>query len=119
MSFVHLHVHTCYSFQTSTVRPNLLANLAASLGHKAVACTDRTMHGVYAFWKACRGAGIKPIIGLETYDYILLAKNLEGYRALCRKNFESPHLFRLSGHIHSGLGKAICMGGDGWSSYLV
>ncbi len=38
------------------------------LGQTAVAITDHgVMYGVVDFYKACKGAGIKPIIGCEVY----------------------------------------------------
>ena len=34
----------------------------------AIAMTDHgNMFGAYEFWKAARGAGVKPIIGTEAY----------------------------------------------------
>ncbi len=102
MSFVHLHVHTEYSLLDGACRIDRLAEAAKSLGQTALAITDHgVMYGAVAFYKACRAAGIKPIIGCEVYvaprsmtdkqhgldnEYthlILLCKNEQGYRNLC------------------------------------
>ena len=102
MSFVHLHVHSEYSLLDGACRIDALARRVKELGQSAVAITDHgVMYGAVAFYKACRSAGVKPIIGCEVYvaprsrfdkehgrdnDYshlILLCKNEKGYRNLC------------------------------------
>ncbi len=103
MSFVHLHVHTEYSLLDGACRIEPLIARAKELGQSALAITDHgVMYGAVAFYKACRAAGIKPVIGCEVYvaprtrfdrehgidsEYthlILLCRNEEGYRNLCR-----------------------------------
>ena len=65
-SFVHLHVHTLYSLLDSAIRIKPLVKRVAELGMSAVAMTDHgNMFGTVDFYKACKGAGIKPIIGTE------------------------------------------------------
>lgn len=67
-SFVHLHNHTEYSMLDGAARLGPLFHSAAEMGMPAVAMTDHgNMHGAYAFWKAGKAAGIKPIIGMEAY----------------------------------------------------
>ena len=102
MSFVHLHVHTEYSLLDGACRISKLAQRAKELGQTALAVTDHgVMYGAVAFYKACRAAGVKPIIGCEVYvaprgradkvhgidnnysHLILLCKNETGYRNLC------------------------------------
>ena len=102
MAFVHLHVHSEYSLLDGACRTDVLAKRVKELGQSAVAITDHgVMYGAVAFYKACRSAGVKPIIGCEVYvaprsrfdkehgrdnDYshlILLCKNETGYRNLC------------------------------------
>ena len=98
--FVHLHSHTEYSLLDGLSKPKALAEYAAALGMKALAITDHgVMYGVVEFYKACEDAGIKPIIGIETYlarqsrhsrdrddgkpyHLILLAQNQTGYQNL-------------------------------------
>ena len=103
MSFVHLHVHTEYSLLDGACRIDKIAQRAKELGQTALAVTDHgVMYGAVAFYKACKEAGIRPIIGCEVYvapramtdkahgtdnDYshlILLCRNEQGYRNLCR-----------------------------------
>ncbi len=102
-NFVHLHNHTEYSLLDGAARINDLVQKAAEWGMPAVAITDHgTMFGAIDFYKACRRAGIKPIIGCEVYvaprtlrdrepglddksaHLVLLAANLTGYRNLLR-----------------------------------
>ena len=66
--FVHLHNHTEYSLLDGAARINTLVKRAVELGMPALAITDHgVMYGVIDFYKACRKAGIKPIIGCEVY----------------------------------------------------
>jgi DNA polymerase III subunit alpha len=80
---VHLHVHSEYSLLDGAckIRPDeksrkkgkppnwvSLAERAAELGMPALGLTDHgVMNGAVEHYKACRGAGIKPIIGMEAY----------------------------------------------------
>jgi DNA polymerase III subunit alpha len=67
-NFVHLHNHTEYSLLDGAGRINRLVNRAAELGMPAVALTDHgVMYGAIQFYKECREAGIKPILGCELY----------------------------------------------------
>ena len=102
MPFVHLHVHTEFSLLDGACRITELVKRVKELGQSAVAITDHgAMYGVVDFYKACKAAGVKPIIGCEVYvaprsrtdrvhEYdaearhlILLCKNEVGYRNLC------------------------------------
>lgn len=66
--FVHLHNHTHHSLLDGLTKIPDLINKVKDHGMKAVAITDHgTMSGSIEFYKAARDAGIKPIIGLETY----------------------------------------------------
>ena len=101
--FVHLHVHSEYSLLDGLSSCRKLAERAAQLGMPALALTDHgAMYGAVQFYKACRAAGIKPIIGMETYvarqgrrdrdaqldrksnHLVLLAQNDTGYHNLMR-----------------------------------
>jgi len=67
-TFVHLHNHTEYSLLDGASRIPAMVARAAELGMPAVALTDHgVMYGAIHFYKACRDAGIKPIIGCEVY----------------------------------------------------
>jgi DNA polymerase-3 subunit alpha len=65
---VHLHVHSEYSLLDGACKIDKLAARAAELGMPALGLTDHgVMNGAVEHYKACRGNGIKPIIGLEAY----------------------------------------------------
>ena len=103
MSFVHLHLHTEFSLLDGACRIKKLVERVKDLGQEAVAITDHgNMYGVIDFYRACKGVGIKPIIGCEVYvaprgrtrfqkihefdaesrHLVLLCRNEEGYRNL-------------------------------------
>src|SRR6202158_1676641 len=106
-SFVHLHNHTEYSLLDGASRIPALVEASAKLEMPALAITDHgVMYGAIHFYKACKDAGIKPIIGCEVYvaprsrllregrvdrdpsPLPLLASNHEGYvnlMKLCSK----------------------------------
>ncbi|MFV1998927.1 MAG: DNA polymerase III subunit alpha [Acidimicrobiia bacterium] len=67
-SFAHLHVHTEFSMLDGAARVDDLVEAVAADGQPAVAITDHgVLYGVVDFMKAARGAGIKPIVGIEAY----------------------------------------------------
>jgi len=67
-SFTHLHVHTEYSMLDGASRLDDVIAAAASDGQPALGITDHgNMYGVLDFYRGCRAAGIKPIIGTEAY----------------------------------------------------
>ena len=101
MAFTHLHIHTEFSLLDGACRIKDLVARVKELGQDAVAITDHgVMYGVIDFYKACKAAGIKPIIGCEVYvaqrsrtdrvhemdaesrHLVLLCKNEAGYRNL-------------------------------------
>ncbi len=67
-TFVHLHNHTEYSLLDGASRIPAMVARAAELGMPAIGLTDHgVMYGAIHFYKACKEAGIKPIIGCEVY----------------------------------------------------
>ncbi len=103
MSFVHLHVHTEFSFLDGACRIKELVLRAKELGMTSLAITDHgSMSGVIDFYKEALSQGIKPVIGCEVYvaakdlydksydnqnsthHLVLLAKNNEGYKNLVK-----------------------------------
>ncbi|MEV0272984.1 DNA polymerase III subunit alpha [Hamadaea sp. NPDC050747] len=67
-SFVHLHTHTEYSMLDGAARLKELFKEAARLEMPALAMTDHgNMYGAYDFYKQATAAGIKPIVGVESY----------------------------------------------------
>jgi len=67
-SFVHLHVHTEYSMLDGAARLKELFAETERLGMSALAMTDHgNLYGAYDFYKQATAAGIKPLIGCESY----------------------------------------------------
>jgi DNA polymerase-3 subunit alpha len=67
-NFVHLHMHTEYSLLDGINQVSKIPTHISSLGQKAVAITDHgNVSGSYRFYKECKAAGVKPIIGMEAY----------------------------------------------------
>ena len=67
-NFVHLHNHTEFSLLDGASRIGAMVERAAGLGMPALALTDHgAMYGAIQFYKACKLAGIKPILGFEAY----------------------------------------------------
>ncbi len=100
-SFVHLHVHSEFSLLDGLSRIDDLVQRAVELNQPAVALTDHgVMYGTMPFYRAAKKAGIKPIIGIESYlakrsmhdreaqldkerfHMLLLAQNQTGYKNL-------------------------------------
>ena len=90
MDFIHLHVHSQYSFLDGASSLDELLSKATSLGMSALALTDHNrLTGAIRFYSKARAAGIKPIIGAELdlaggHHLTLLCKNADGYSNLCR-----------------------------------
>ncbi len=91
--FIHLHIHSHYSFLDSTLSVGEIVEVARQAGMSAVALTDT--NGLYAavpFARACRAAGIKPILGAEIDGFwiavparaVILARDAEGYAEISR-----------------------------------
>lgn len=97
--FTHLHLHTEYSLLDGANKISALASRVKELGMSAVAMTDHgNMFGAIDFYHQMRGAGLKPIIGMEAYIHnsddlsdksvkqrfhlCLFAKNEIGYKNL-------------------------------------
>ena len=67
-SFTHLHVHTEFSMLDGASRVGEVVTAAAADGQPALGITDHgNMYGVLDFYRACKSADIKPIIGTEAY----------------------------------------------------
>ena len=67
-NFVHFHTHSEYSVLDSINKIETLPSHIKKLGQDALAITDHgSLGGVYKFYKACKKAGVKPILGMEAY----------------------------------------------------
>ncbi|MFZ4721888.1 MAG: DNA polymerase III subunit alpha [Phycisphaerales bacterium] len=102
--FVHLHLHSEYSLLDGGNRVEALLQRVKALGMDAVAVTDHgNLHAAREFHEAAKGAGVKPILGIEAYvapgdrrdkkpngiadggfHLVLLAETLEGWRNLMK-----------------------------------
>lgn len=102
-NFVHLHLHSEYSLLDGACRITEIPAAVKNAGGSACAITDHgVMYGAVDFYRACKAAGVKPIIGCEIYvapasrfekeknedgnysHLILLCKNRTGYENLIK-----------------------------------
>lgn len=141
MSFVHLHLHSSYSVLDGFCKIKDLIARVQALGMPAVALTDHgTMFGTIDFYNAAKQAGVKPIIGLETYlaprsmfdkdsqkdkkaaHLVLLAENMTGYHNLLEIATASqlegfyyvPRIDRqfLASHSEGLIATSACLSGE-------
>jgi len=104
VAWVPLHVRSQYSVLFSSASVQALVDRAKELGMPAIALTDQgNLFGAIEFFKACKVAAIKPILGCDIaiaphsrfekkrvsghsngYPIVLLVKNAQGYRNLCK-----------------------------------
>ncbi|MDD5751049.1 MAG: DNA polymerase III subunit alpha, partial [Candidatus Peribacteraceae bacterium] len=99
--FVHLHCHSTYSLLEALPLPEEIVARAAELGQSAVGLADKGYtYGLVEFYQMAMKAGIKPVLGMETYmaartrfdqesgtdtkryPLVLLAETTEGYQNL-------------------------------------
>jgi DNA polymerase-3 subunit alpha len=141
--FVHLHTHSEYSLLDGLGRIKYLVAEAKKLGQTSLALTDHgAMHGAIEFFRACKGAEIKPIIGLEAYETVwgrpmggrdgqfdrenyhllLLAQSMTGYRnllKLCSNSHLNGYYYRprvdhdfLAAHAEGLIATTGCLGAE-------
>ncbi|GAA2797151.1 error-prone DNA polymerase [Crossiella cryophila] len=99
--YAELHCHSNFSFLDGASHPEELAAEAARLGLTALAITDHDgMYGVVRFAEAARAHGLGTLFGAELSlgltmpqngipdpegsHLLVLARNADGYRSLCR-----------------------------------
>src|ERR1700677_3068056 len=100
--FIHLRVHSQYSILDASASIIALIQKAVEVSMPALALTDHgNLFGIIDFYKTCKEAKIKPILGCEfyvapqsrsnktklpgmraAYNLPLLAKNKQGYHHL-------------------------------------
>jgi len=139
MSFTHLHLHTLYSLLDGAIRIKDLVKTVREKGMSSVAVTDHgNMFGAIDFYRRAKEAGLKPILGSETYvagakgrtdrtekvshHLILLAKNEEGYsnlRYLASTGYLDGFYYHpridkqvLKDHAKGLIGLTACLGGE-------
>jgi DNA polymerase-3 subunit alpha len=139
--YVHLHNHTQYSLLDGLTRVPDLVSFVKKSGMEAVAKTDHgTLSGTIEFYKDSTAAGVKPIIGIETYvaarghtdkdpqkdknrfHLILLAMNNMGYQNMMKlstiANLDGYYYFPRVDHelldkYNEGIiALSACMGGE-------
>jgi DNA polymerase-3 subunit alpha len=94
--FVHLRLHTEFSVVDGTNRIDDIVKAAAADGQPALAITDlNNLFGAIKFYKAARGAGVKPLLGAEILleglgkepgvlsKIALIVQSRQGYLNLC------------------------------------
>lgn len=111
LAYIGLHVHTTYSALDGQSVPVELAARCVELGQTACAITDHgNTCGHFAFDKAMRAAGVKPIFGVEAYqvaDVTKIERAGEGERKKGeRKAMEYAHLTLLA-HTQEGYGNLL------------
>src|ERR1700722_12768773 len=99
--FVHLHTHSHYSLLDGLSKIPELIGATKKLGMDSIALTDHgVLYGAVEFYKAAKKAGVKPILGVETYvaprdrfskeaneryyHLILLCENVTGWNNLIK-----------------------------------
>ncbi len=145
--FVHLHVHSEYSLLDGAARIGDLVEAAVRCEMPALALTDHgSMFGIVDFYKACRKAGIKPVLGCEVYvaprgmqdkqsgidekmtHLVLLAENETGFRnllAVVSRGYTHGFYYKprvdkelLAGHAEGLIALSGCLAGEPASMVL-
>jgi len=140
-SFCHIHNHTEYSLLDGANRIPQMVSRAKELGMDSLAITDHgVMFGVMEFYMECKKQGIKPLLGVEAYiapqghlkktgseeksayHMVLLAKDLDGYRNLCKLSsiaalqgyYRWPRIDHelLREHSKGLIGTSACLGSE-------
>ena len=111
--YVPLHLRSAYSLGRGTAPVAALVEQAARYGHDALALTDRNnLYGLVPFIRACRDAGIRPLVGAELDGpeglVTLLVRDETGYSGLCRlitRRRREPgfRLLPALAELHAGL----------------
>ena len=142
-TFVHLHNHSEYSVLDGALKITDLVDAAFRNNMPAVAITDHgNIFGAVQFFKEAKTRGVKPILGCEVYvapgsrfdkkpgaandihhfHLILLVRNEQGYRNLCRLLTQSylegfyyrPRIDKelLAAHAEGLIGLSSCLKGE-------
>ncbi len=110
---IPLAIHSHFSLMRGTASPGELCRAAQKHGYQRLALADRdNLYGLWPFLEACERHNIDPIIGAELTEpssnksAVVLVKNNEGYRNLCRlisqrhMDHEFELIRALSAHAH-------------------
>ena len=137
--FTHLHTHSHYSLLDGLAKIDELVARTKELGMSSIALTDHgALYGIVEFYKKAKKAGVKPILGVETYvaprdrfskeqsekyyHLILLCENETGWKNLIKLItkahlegfYYKPRLDKdLLREYHEGLiGLSACLSGE-------
>ena len=140
--FTHLHLHTQFSLLDGAVAPKKLFDRCKELEMDSVAITDHgNMFGAVDFYSRGNAAGVKPIIGIESYispdsrfdrqkssareasnHLVLLAETTQGYHNLMKLSslaytegyYYKPRIDKeLLAELHEGIiCTSACIGGE-------
>lgn len=135
--FTNLHVHTDFSLLDGAISLDALITFSKEHDFKAVAISDHgNIFGAVKFFQKCKKAGMKPILGMETYlaedasiknidkkyyHLLLIVQNKVGYRNLCKLisySYKEGFYFKpridyriLAQHAEGLIATTACLGG--------
>ncbi len=136
--FTHLHLHTDFSLLDGAITIEKLIDFGKKQKFKSLAISDHgNIFGAVKFFKQCKKAGMKPILGMESYftedvniknaddkynHLLLIVQNEVGYKNLCKlisfayqKGFYfKPRIDRaiLEKHSQGLIATSSCLGGQ-------
>lgn len=118
--FVHLHVHSHYTFMAGTVSPEVLCRRARESGYEALALTDTNgLYGLPEFLAAAAHHDLAPLVGVHVRasdaQAVLLAKDLQGYQFICRlltKLHQHTDSFSLRNELTPGFSNCVLLSPD-------
>lgn len=81
---IPINVKTTYTFLTSIIEIDDLINYAKNNNLDSLFICDENMYGVMEFILKCHSHNIKPIVGVDFDNFLLFAKNYQGYQNLLK-----------------------------------
>ena len=101
-NFTHLHLHTCYSLGSGTIKIDDLVKTALKNDIKSLVLTDHlNIFGAIKFYNKCITSNLKPIIGCEIPVFSNNKKNLGNIILLCQNINGYHNLNKILSHIHT------------------
>jgi DNA polymerase-3 subunit alpha len=93
---IPINCKTHFSLLKGFSNPDRLAKLCASYGYEACVLADiNTLSGAVNFSQACKNNKIKPILGMDTDQFLLIAKNKQGWLDLIKYSSEEKSIDTL------------------------
>ncbi|MCK5632241.1 DNA polymerase III subunit alpha, partial [bacterium] len=135
--FTHLHLHTDFSLLDGAIKLDKLIDFGKENNFKSLGISDHgNIFGAVKFFKKCKKAGIKPVLGMEAYciddatvkskgkryyHLLLIVQNEIGYKNLCKLisySFKKGFYFKpridyniLEKHCEGLIASSACIGG--------